>query len=224
MQATRQLIFVPAARCSRLFVVVAAVLLAACAQQDDEQPATAVPPTETSQSEEFLRAAIPDGWLQLRKTETDQLTLAEYIPADSTETWQQKLSIEAMKGDDLPDPLLIVEGLSAEQSELCEKFFDRPVFAGYENGFETVVSLFECQNNNTTGKPLVTILKLIRADEHLYIITRIWRLEKNANEDGTLPISAAEIAAWSDALGRVTVCNPSDDDHPCEIAPTRSPE
>lgn len=203
----------------RLFAAI--LVLCGCTQQDPDraQPpeATAdpaVPAAGTSSAAEMLRTEIPAGWVQLRNTNTANLKLAEYVPADTGEVWQQKLTVEAMSGAFLPDPLVVAQGLAEEQADLCGKFVDSGIFSGDENGYPTVVRLFECHDNKRTRKPLVTMLKLIRGEEQFYSITRIWRLERP--EDGAeLPISKEELAAWSDALGNMIACKPGATDHPC---------
>ena len=159
-------------------------------------------------AEEHLKAEIPEGWARVLNSNTGNLILAEYIPADSPDPWQQKLSIEVMSGSNLPDPLGFTAAWAQDQSELCEKFEDHPIHSGFENGYPTVVRMLVCGENKRTGKPLVTMIKVIQGNESLYTITRIWRLEE-------LPLPQNEIAAWSSALRKTIACDPTLPAHAC---------
>ena len=161
--------------------------------------------------DEHLKAEVPEGWTRILDSKTGNLILAEYIPADSPEPWQQKLSIEAMSGSNLPDPLGFTAAWAQDQSELCENFEDHPIHSGFENGYPTVVRMLVCGENKRTGKPLVTMVKVIRGNESLYTITRIWRLEQ-------LPLPQDEIAAWSSALRKTIACDPT---LPAHVCPTQ---
>ena len=115
---------------------------------------------------------------------------------------KQKITYEALSSADMDmDPLKMLEGLANGQGPQCEHFVDNPIYAGEENGFPTVVRLFECHGNKQTGKPLVTMIKVIKGKTALYSITRIWRLEAPA-EGEPLPIDQSELAAWSNHLNK----------------------
>ena len=163
--------------------------------------------TETVRDEHLI-TEIPENWLQIINSKSKNLQVAEYVPPDSTEQWQQKLSVEAMSGSFLPDPLEFTDAWAEEQAQVCNDFQDLPIHSGFENGYPTVVRMLICGQNKQTGKPLVTMIKVIRGNESLYTVTRIWRLEK-------LPPPRAEIAGWSAALRKTVACDPDLAAHPC---------
>ncbi len=172
---------------------------------------------------ERLLAEVPEGWVTGLERHTGNLHLVEYFPADTTSTWTEKLSVESLSGEGLPDPLDFVQGWALDQAELCEAFRDNPIFAGFENGYPTVVRMLECGRNKRTGKPLLTMLKVIKGNRSLYTITRIWRLPAQVEAAGDsadtppppLPIEQDVVAGWSQALSRVQVCDPALPAHPC---------
>ena len=180
----------------------------------------ATPSVHASDTERLL-VEVPEGWLKVVDRKVGSLHMAEYYPAkvleNQAEDWQQKLSIEALSGSDLPDPLLYVEGLAEEQEKVCNKFTDNSVFAGFENGYPTVVHMLECGESQVTGRAVVTMLKIIQGNESLYTVSRIWRLPPPAPPmaSDTIAIDQAELGAWSQALRKVTVCDPSLAAHPC---------
>ena len=165
-------------------------------------------PSVPTVPEEHLKTEVPEGWVPILNSQSKNLLIAEYIPPDSPDPWLQKLSIEAMSGDHLPDPLEFTNSWALEQSEICEAFEDLPIYSGFENGYPTIVRMLICGKNKRTGKPLVTMVKVIRGNESLYTITRIWRLEQ-------LPPPEVEIASWSVALRKTIACDPDLSAHPC---------
>lgn len=157
---------------------------------------------------EHLNTEIPEGWIQSVDSANLHLRVNEYLPAESPDPWRQKLSIEALSGEPLPDPIDFVEGWAGQQAQLCHEFDDHPIYSGLENGYPTVVRMLVCGRNKRTQKPLVTMIKVIRGNQALYTITRIWRLE-------ALPLNETEVAAWSASLGKTSVCDPTLPAHPC---------
>ena len=194
---------------------------------------------EDAEETEKLMLEVPAEWVQVVDRTAGNLAIAEYYPGDTTDDWLQKLTVEALSGEGLPDPLVYAEGLADEQGDVCNRFNANPVFAGFENGYPTVVHLMECGQSKRTGKALLTMLKVILGNKALYTITRIWRLEPAAvavlpNSDGAnpatanaepvpiepLPIDQAELAAWSHTLSKVKVCDTALQAHPCTDADT----
>ena len=204
---------------------------------------------EGAEDTEKLMLEVPVEWVQVVDRTVGNLAIAEYYPGDTTDDWLQKITVEALAGEGLPDPLVYAEGLADEQNDVCNRFSDNPVFAGFENGYPTVVHLMECGQSKRTGKALLTMLKIILGNKALYTITRIWRLEpaalavlpnsEGANSDRTnskganpataksepvpiepLPIDQAELAAWSHTLSKVKVCDTALQAHPCAASDT----
>ncbi len=165
---------------------------------------------------EHLRTELPENWLKIRDSKVANLHIAEYVPPDTTDDWVEKISIEAMQGTDLPDPLVFLQGMASDQAQFCKGFKDNPIFAGYENGYEAVVKLLECHVNTRTGKPIVTMLKAIRGNNSMYTISRFWRLTEPISNDGVLAIDPVALAAWSNALGDTFVCDESLPEHRCD--------
>ncbi len=177
-------------------------------------------PLSASNTERLL-AEVPDGWIKGVDKQLAALTVSEYFPPDTEEYWQQKLSYEVMTGEHLPDPIEYAEGLAEQQEKYCEDFKDNTVFAGFENGYPTMVHLLNCGKNTRTFKPIVTMVKAIKGHDALYVITRIWRLEppppQLAEEQTTVsPLPQEELAGWSQVLRRIKLCNSALDAHPCQ--------
>ena len=182
---------------------------------NDESVSDAIRVAKAILGNERLMTEIPEGWIKVRDSKLANLHIAEYVAPDTTTTWTEKLTVEAMQGDDLPDPLAVLDGLAGDHAELCEGFKSEPLFAGYENGYQAVVKLLICYKNTRTGKPIITMIKSIRGNSSFYTVSRFWRIDKTRVEGEVLEIDQAAIAAWSNVLGKTYVCDNSVSEHPC---------
>ena len=171
--------------------------------------------TSASDTEQLL-AQVPEGWVKVIDNQLGNLHVAEYYPADTTEDWRQKLSIEALAGDGLPDPLVFTQGMAEEQEKVCNKFTSNVVFAGFENGYATVVQMMECGETKRTGRALVTMMKVILGNQALYTVTRIWRLPVSSNAPVQIAMDKNELAGWSQKLSHIKVCDAALKAHPCD--------
>lgn len=182
--------------------------------------------TTNASDTERLLAQIPEGWVQVIDNQLGNLHIAEYYPADTTEDWRHKLSIEALAGDGLPDPLVYTQGIAEEQAKVCNKFTSNVVFAGFENGYPTVVQMMDCGESKRASTALVTLMKVILGNQALYTVTRIWRIPvtpgTTSENPGAVPaqttIDKSELAGWSQKLRQVKVCDASLKAHPCDEA------
>ena len=189
---------------------------------------------------ERLNAEIPAEWVQLLDRQAGDLYVAEYYPPEdvailaATENgrpqWQRKLSIEVLASKPLPDPLIVAGGLVETQAETCDEFSEQGIFAGFENGYPTTVHMLQCPRSKGTERGFLTMIKVIKGNEGLYTITRIWRTAASdippppppgvkEKDDGPLievQIDMAEVGAWANTLRSFSLCDDSSDDHKCD--------
>ncbi len=196
----------------RFLTSVTLLLLSACSSA---APAPSAP--ESAPRTERLTVEIPEGWSRYADRRVGNLHTAEYYPTpEPKEDWERKITIEALSGDDLPDPLIVAEGLAAEQADVCNQFEADPVFAGFENGYPTVVHMMDCGESQRTGRQLLTMIKIIQGNDALYTVTRIWRFPPDASAEAASPVENAEVAAWASTLRAVTVCDDTLAAHRCD--------
>ncbi len=185
-----------------------------------------VTPLALAASTEQLLAEIPQDWIKVVDRKAGTLHIAEYYPPQTSEEWQQKLTIEALSGSDLPDPIVFAEGLAEQQSRVCNSFSNEGVFAGFENGYPATVHIMVCRDNKRTARSLVTVLKVIKGNDALYTITRIWRFDPPVDDPQTdasdtasavVPIDQSELGAWSATLRKIKACDPALPAHPCAM-------
>ena len=111
--------------------------------------------------------------------------------------------------------------MAEQQREHCDNFQNHTVFAGFENGYPTMVQILECGNNKRTNKPLVTMIKAVKGNAAMYVVTRIWRLEPpppqlDERQVTQLPMDPQELAAWSAILRDIKLCDAALLAHPCD--------
>jgi hypothetical protein len=191
---------------SRLALLVA--LLGSACNAERPSPASAAP------ADEQLIASPPPGWVQVGGLSRGDVRIAEYgDPATLTPTRVDSIRFESLGGKPLPDPIDIVVATGLDLSKRCEGFQDTPIFSGYENGYPTSVRLMFCRQQGRPPWGEVRMVKAIRGNEHVYIISRSRRTPPL--QPHIEPLSAAEMASWSYGFSLITVCDPRDPGHPC---------
>jgi hypothetical protein len=182
--------------------------------------ACATTPSVSASVTERLLLEVPEGWIKVVDRQAGNLRMTEYYPATTSDEWTEKITVEAMSGEDLPDPLVFAAGLADEQSEVCNEFADDGIFAGFENAYPTTVHLLQCPQNKRTGQALVTMIKIIQGNDALYTVTRIWRfppMEKDPQTEALpeIPINHQAVGGWSHVLSKITVCDDALPAHAC---------
>ena len=186
-------------------------------------------PVATANAVERLIAQVPEGWVMGVDSTVGELKVQEFFPPDTESYWEQKIVYESLTTDVLPEPLEYSQALADRQAERCEAFSANDVFVGFENQYPTVVSVLECGLAKLTGKPLVTMVKIIQGNQSIYTVNRIWRLEPRIDgeidagtdakpkvvSDPAALIPKAEFAAWSQTLRDIVLCDTSLAAHPC---------
>ena len=187
---------------------------------------------------ERLAVEVPEGWRQLLDRRVGALYLADYYPvadvdklinsdpAEASAAWADKLSVEILAVQPPPDPLVVVQSMTQSQIDACENPSDQGVFAGFENGYPTVVHILQCPSARATNRGLLTLVKVIQGDQALYTISRIWRVEATVlpppeGEGATQPppevaVNPTDVAAWANTFKRFALCDPAAADHPCD--------
>ncbi|MEM7078791.1 MAG: hypothetical protein AAF513_09200 [Pseudomonadota bacterium] len=203
--------------------IIAAILylltLSACTSHAQAQEQA-----QAQQVTEHLQAQVPESWIKGVDKNLPNLQVTEYFPADSKEVWERKLSYEALRGEPLPDPIDFAASIAEQQADVCDQYSDKTIFSGYENGYPTMVQLYECGQNKRTLKPLVTVVKAIKGNTALYVITRIWRLQPTAPGQTTADLMPqAELAGWMQSLKDIRLCDESLLAHKCNTTTSDEP-
>lgn len=209
-----------AARVARFAAALAtAVLMAGCGSAPSDTPEhERIAPD----SGEILIGSAPAGWMEAGGLNRGTLRIAEYAnPATLTPDLVDTARFESQATLPLPDPIDFVLGASAELAARCQGFEDHPVFAGYENGYPTAVRLMFCRRHGDPSRGEVRMVKAIQGKEQFYIVSRS-RMTAPLEPD-VVPLDAAEMAAWSEWFGGITLCDTRLPAHPCPATVTTAP-
>lgn len=169
---------------------------------------------KTPESGEKLLAKPPNGWKIIYQINNIDTRLTDFIPAEDNEiTWRTKISFESFKEFGTADPIEVTLDEVDEDKKQCSFVQHLNLFSGLENNYPTSIRLYSCGKHSITEKGEVKMLKAIRADEYFYVIRLVRRLDPfDANQTG---MEKGEIAAWSNYMKKIIVCNENQENHPC---------
>lgn len=196
-------------------------------------------------AEEQLTLPSPDGWRTLSNLVAPLLRRSEFvIPAAGGVSGDgpDKLSFEWFAHELAPglDPLDLAAQLTAGVRRECVGSRDNPVFAGYENGYPTVVRLITCpQRRGSPGGERegrigeVLMLKAVQGATGHWLIVRGRQLGLSSTGASTGAGAGADaggadgqflspdtVRDWTAELRAITLCDPAQGDaHPCPAVP-----
>ena len=232
----------------RVIAALLAILATGCASTAPITVATA-PQTQPAPSGETLLAAPPEGWTQTGGTQSVLLRLAEFVPAADLEAnpevargnWKEKITLERLQGQPVPDPLEFLEGLRADHLAGCSRGSYTPIAAAEENGYPSAVAMLSCPKLSLTDAGQITLIKVIQGDDAFYTVTRSVRVapwlttteddagDKQAADDAVEgaagdqakaagpAIEPSAIGGMSLWLRAIRVCNDATAEHPCTL-------
>lgn len=193
--------------------------------QDDEQVEEkeagmqALESAEAPMTEQLM-ATPPKGWQRIYQFNNQLTRISEFVdPEETDEKWTTKVAIESYSHLSHMDPIEVLLADAERQQQNCKQLQHFNLFSGYENGYPTSVRLVMCGENETTHIGEVKISKAIAGEKQLYVV-KVFK--KVATFDPyQADVSNDEIAAWSQYLKRIYLCNLMDSDHPC-VSPEAS--
>ena len=217
-----------ASRLYLLLLLSSVVFSSGCDRSEREQPGEAtaagnLEPAEVGgaspaeapepQEGELLLTAPPPGWVETGAMRTPMLRMAEYGPPHENDRTIERITLEAQRGEPLPDPIEFVLGVSGDLASRCEGFQNINVSSGYENGYPTSVRLMICPRFKDSPHAQVVMAKAIRGEERFYVVTR--RRQGPPMAEGERLLDAQAMAEWTTHLKAVRLCDTRSEDHPC---------
>ena len=190
--------------------------------QDDEQvEEEQVLASAEAPLTEQLMAIPPTGWQRVYQFNNLLTRISEFVPPEETdEQWTTKVVMESYSHLSDMDPIEVLLADAERQQQNCKLLQHFNLFSGYENGYPTSVRLVMCGENETTHIGEVKISKAIAGEKQIYIV-KVFK--KVATFDPfQADVSKDEIAAWSQYLKLIYLCNPMHTDHPCVSPPASS--
>lgn len=196
----------------RLSAAVLAVILAA--------PSVALAQGRTG---EALYIAPPQGWIPAFHDTQGNVELTEMVPAGQTaQDWTEMLTVQLIAGKPERSPQDVLKDQLGDIQKACEDVGAGPIGPGVENGYDTAMRAIACTKSKQWGKGELTLYKVVRGHERLYVVARVWRGEPFAKDK--LPVSPDTTKQWLAFMQQVTVCDTRDAQHPCPgVAPTPGP-
>ncbi len=192
----------------------ALITLALAACSDGKAPTAGSASRATGVGEQLL-AAPPGGFKEIFSSDNPGLRMVEYIPeGEARDSWQEKITFEALSGDPLPDPIEFLKALAADQAGACaEGFSEYPTFSGFENGYPTSVHLMICRRSRVVEQSQITMLKAIQGNESFYVVTRAQRAPPLA--EGASALSEEAMGGWALYLKAISLCDNGVAEHTC---------
>lgn len=189
------------------------------AQAPPQKPpaAPAAPPTQMGGEELY----VPElkGWAvgyDQRRGDTDTV---EIVPAGQTiQDWNEMLTVVTFDDPPNKSPQDVLAERAGEYRQECDDGGAGPVTPGIENGYGTALGSVICTRSKRQGKGEVSLFKVLRGRDRLYIVARSWR--GTPFEKGHLPLTAAQTSEWVAFMNRVAVCDTRDPGRPCPQPPT----
>jgi hypothetical protein len=181
---------------------------------------------------ERLLADVPAGWVQIGATTTSTFRIAEFTPeadlkADPSVAqgnWREKITLERLAGEPVPDPLVFLDGLKSDHLEGCAKGSYLPISSTEENRYPTAVAMLVCPRLALADAGQVTMIKVIQGNSAFYTITRSIRTRPFSasaeDKPPPPPVDKEVIGGFSVWLKAISVCAPDQPDHPCKAEAT----
>ena len=148
---------------------------------------------------------------QLNNTST---RLSDFVPPQETDSeWTTKLSFESFKKLVDSDPIEVLLAEVNRERKNCSFVQHFNLFSGLENNFPASVRLFLCGENTSINKGEVKIIKAIAGNDYFYLIRILKRIEPFSIDQPEF--ANEEIAAWSNYIRSISLCDPGKVEHPC---------
>lgn len=166
-----------------------------------------------AQAAERLQVPQLPGWKVVvtvndRAGEASELILETETP----ETWTRRVTIQAFRGV----PMTVTNFLDQvvqKTDEVCDGATAGPASLGKVSGADAGTRTLACGRYKGDGRGSFTLHYVIRGQEALYVITRIWR--GTPFNPATMPIGTGELAEWRDYVNAITLCDTQDSKRAC---------
>ncbi|MBF0327513.1 hypothetical protein [Magnetospirillum moscoviense] len=137
----------------------------------------------------------------------------ELIPGnEAAESWTRRATIQAFRGTPLTAQAFL-DTVVTKTGQVCEQASAGPSSLGMVGGREAGSRTVACGRYKGDGRGSMTLYFVVRGKDAFYVVSRAWRGEPFAQ--GTVPVSAAELAEWVAYMNAVDLCDNKDPNRPC---------
>jgi hypothetical protein len=166
---------------------------------------------------ENLLTPLPNGWkVATNRSNRQGFTIQEFIPASQTlADWSEMVTVLIYRGAGGAPLARFFEFQENVYRNGCES----PPLVGkrqelIENGYTGGAQILACAKTKRWGKAEAMIYKTIKGKDAAYQVQRAWRLPASDNPN-RIGITKEMLAAGTDYLRQVYVCDTRDPSHPC---------
>ena len=168
----------------------------------------------TNESSEKLLAEPPPDWNLIYQLNNISSRLSEFVPQnESVSDWSTKLSFESFQELASIDPIQVLLTEAEQDKKKCDFVQHFNLYSGLENNYPSSVRLFMCGTNLETKSGEVKMIKVIKGNEYLYIVTIMKSI--NSFKPNQAELKEEEIANWSTYLRGISVCDNENYSHAC---------
>ena len=172
------------------------------------------PLAHAQQAGEQLMIIKPEGWEQVFHDSKGAVEVTSLAPAGQTaKNWTDLLTVELITGKPAMDVQTILSKRLESIHQGCDDVGAGPIQLSTENGYDAGIRALACPKTKSDGHGEVSLYKVFLGQNRTYVISRTWSgkpFEKNK-----VPLPASTTEDWLSFMGRVVLCDPSANNHPC---------
>src|SRR5262249_7277039 len=156
----------------------------------------------------------PKGWkidLHERRGAVDS---TQIVPqGQSGKDWTDMLTVQFSAAIPIKAVTEVLNDQLERITRDCEDVLAGPANTGTETGFETGVRVIACTKSRRTGKGEVSLFKVLRGREKLYVVARSWRGAAFARDK--MPLAQETTQEWTSFMQSVVLCDSRDPSKAC---------
>jgi hypothetical protein len=156
---------------------------------------------------EIFLASPPKGWVLGHKDKQGNVVTFEYIPpTESINQWTEMVTMQTMLGLNNISPETFLARIAQLSKDFCVGHGIEKVSSRSINGYESLGMVQGCGTNKATQKGEVTIFRVLRGKDSLYVIQKAWKT-KPFDPSVKLPVEINELNKWIQYLTTADVCD-----------------
>jgi hypothetical protein len=154
---------------------------------------------------ENLLVVMPTGYKIGFQTKKNNMDMSEMVPSNQTvDDWTEMVTVQIFHGMTAP-PEQFKGTLEQRWSAACPNSTSAPIASAVENGYATLVWLFDCPHNPATGKPEITWFKAVQGNDSFYLVQKAFKFAPSKDQ----------VVQWTKYLNVVQVCDSRLPDRAC---------
>lgn len=161
------------------------------------------------------RIQVPQmaGWTVVSTVADQTGEATEMIPdGETAANWSRRVTIQAFRGIRMTVPDFL-EQVAVHAAPVCDGATAGPASLGKVGGMPAGTRTVACGRYKGDDRGTFSLHYVIAGRAALYVVTRVWR--GAPFDPAFMPISAAELAEWTDYVNAIELCDTEDPNRPC---------